>query len=93
MNVGPDGRAAPQSIDGISYLKYVGIQGRVGTKRSWRVMRPEYGLDNDRHIGSENSLSLIVAEAYQAISDIDPEGEVTVSQMGTIVDSVLGVTP
>ena len=92
MNVGSDGRFAPDRVNGVPYLKWVGVLARLGTKRGWRVMRPEYGLDTTPFVDRKANLGAIEAAQRAAVSDIDPEGEVIVTQTGGVVVGNVGVT-
>ena len=76
MNVGSDGLNAPDDIQGLPYLEFVGIQARIRTQRSWRTMRPEYGVELAEYVDRQDERAAASAEIQGAISEVDERGVV-----------------
>lgn len=77
--LGTDGNRAPDRVDGLPFLKWLGITTRLATLRSWDVMNPNYGLDLRPDVDRRATDSDLESAAQDAVSDIAPEARARVT--------------
>ena len=85
--LGPDGNNAPERRDGYLWITWIGVRGRLFTRRGEQLLRLDYGINLESFVDRLNSRYQVQHATRRALSGLTGINDIDVQFDGVNVST------